>query len=135
MILSIKSEIKKVLQAMSVVKRIPKKQTSEDKIVNFSDAAKEIGITKDTLRNWERNSFFSSLRNSSNRKYVNQEIIEKLKMIYCLRLSGFSMSFIHMYLKDPEQINTLEIYSAGDHLLEFLTKTLDCAKKIPTFLK
>ena len=134
-ILSVKSEIKKVRQAMNAVREMPENKMYSDEKLSFSNAAKEIGVTKDTLRNWERNGFFLSLRDSRNRKYVDQELFEKLKLIYCLRLAGLSMSFIQIYLKYPKKNNTIEVYSAGDHLLEFLDKTLECAEKIPDFLK
>ena len=134
-ILSIESEIEKVRQAIGAIKNIPKEREHGGEKISYSDTAKKLGITKDTLRNWERNDFFSSLRDSANRKYVNRKILEKLKLIYCLRLAGFSMSYIRLYLKNPDQIETIEIYSAGDHLAEFLNKTLECAKKIFNFLK
>jgi DNA-binding transcriptional MerR regulator len=134
-IISIKSEITLVEQAIVTVEKKNEIPETGDEVISFQSAARKLGVTKETLRNWERNGFFSSLRNSSNRKFINNQIFEELKVIYCLRLAGLSMSFIYTYLKNTDQINTIEVYSAGDHLLDFLNRTLECAEKIPYFLK
>ncbi len=133
-IFAIESEINRVNHALSSYKKRTKGNGYDPGIMSYSQAAKEISITKDTLRNWERNHLFVSLRDSRNRKYINLEILEDLRIIYCLRLAGFSMSAVHLYMNDPEQVKSLEIFSAGDHLLEFLSQTLECAKRIPEFL-
>jgi len=131
---AIESEIEIVNHALSAYANRTPSNKGEHEILYYSDAAKELCITKDTLRNWERNHLFSSLRDSGNRKYIDMEILEDLKIIYCLRLSGFSMSAVHSYMNNPEKINEIEVFSAGDHLLEFLNHTLECAAKICNYL-
>jgi DNA-binding transcriptional MerR regulator len=98
--------------------------------------AKQIGVTEEALRNWERNGLLRVPRVGPNRTRVyGGAERERLRVIYMLLQSGFSMSAIHHSLLrydegDPagvrEALGTVEDAedgtwtSAGDHWIEAL---------------
>ena len=131
---TIKSEIKNVGKALKFDSNI-NLESEDSEILDYKKAANRIGVTKDTLRNWERNGFFTSIRGERNTKHIDMNILRELERIYALRMAGFSMSFIYKFQKSPDDLQQLEIHSAGDHLIDFLNTTLEKAKKIKEFLK
>ncbi|MGN0078144.1 MAG: MerR family transcriptional regulator [Coriobacteriales bacterium] len=59
-----------------------------------SEAAQELGLTAETLRNWERNGLVSSVRGEGGyRVYAPQEL-RTLKVIRALRCAGYSLEAI-----------------------------------------
>lgn len=59
-----------------------------------SEAAQELGLTAETLRNWERNGLVSSMRGEGGfRVYAPQEL-RTLKVIRALRCAGYSLEAI-----------------------------------------
>lgn len=113
------------------------------KTYNRIEAAELIGNTPETLRNWERNGLIDVPRIGENKKRIyGQQEIERLKVIYMLRQSRYSMSAIHRCLKkfdahcneealvalhNPE---TEDVVWTGDHWLCVLEKTYRKAKEI-----
>ena len=70
------------------------------------EMAAQIGVTEEALRNWERNGLLRVPRIGPNRTRVYGEAErERLRVIYMLRQSGYSMSAIH---------NSLRRYDEGD---------------------
>lgn len=64
------------------------------------EMAAEIGVTEEALRNWERNGLLRVPRIGPNRTRVyGKAERERLRVIYMLRQSGFSMSAIHSSLR------------------------------------
>jgi DNA-binding transcriptional MerR regulator len=108
--------------------------------------AKQIGVTEEALRNWERNGLLCVPRTGPNRvRCYRAEERERLRVIYMLLQSGFSMSAIHHSLLrydegDPagvvEALGTVESgeggtwTSAGDHWIEALEEARRGAEQV-----
>jgi DNA-binding transcriptional MerR regulator len=60
--------------------------------LRIKDAASMLGVTADTLRNWERNGLVSIPRDSSNSyRLYNEPELSRLRVIRVLRKAGYSM--------------------------------------------
>jgi len=57
----------------------------EEKLYSLKQTSFILGISKQTLRNWDNNSFFKAVRTSGkHRRYFGKQIKEKMKeMIEC----------------------------------------------------
>jgi len=108
------------------------------------EMAEQIGVTEEALRNWERNGLLRVPRVGANRTRVYGEAErERLRVIYMLRQSGYSMSAIHHSLRrydegDPagviEALGTVESAEgatwARDHWIEALEGARQGAEQI-----
>lgn len=102
--------------------------------LSIRQAADLLGLTPDTLRNWEANGLLRPPRNSYNRyRIYHQPEIARLRVIRMLRNSGYSlMSILRMLLQlDQGQVDGLrqaldtprpdeDILYAADHWLTTL---------------
>ena len=122
---------------------------------NRSEAAAALGVTVDTLRNWELNGLVSIRRMHNGYRVYEAEDMERLLIIRTLRCANYSLSSILRLmgrLAQPcavcvtDTLNTPdeneEIVSVCDHLLAALAgakenamemlASLECMKKITT---
>ncbi len=117
-------------------------------VVTYSrrQAAKVIGVTPETLRNWERNGLIDVPRVGLNRDRVyGAKEIERLRVIYMLRQSRYSLSAILSSLRQydtgnhagavpalhrPEEPEGISWLLAGDRWLEALSDTAAGGRKI-----
>jgi DNA-binding transcriptional MerR regulator len=110
------------------------------------EAACLLGITTETLRNWERNSLICTDRKGDkNERVFGGYEIRRLRVIYMLRQNNYSIAAIHRSLShydrgdgpaaalalnqplvDPESM----YMNAGDHWLEVLAELSGSANKI-----
>lgn len=44
----------------------------------ITEASRYIGVSKDTLRRWEKKGFLTSLRTPTNRRYYTKEILDNI---------------------------------------------------------
>jgi DNA-binding transcriptional MerR regulator/DNA-binding Xre family transcriptional regulator len=110
-----------------------------------------VGVTMEILRNWERNGLIAVPRTGVNktRLYGDAEIA-RLRVIYMLRQTNYSVSAIHrslalhdhgnaagavLALNQPESDDEIMYVSAGDHWLESLSATADLARKMISIIK
>lgn len=99
-----------------------------------SEAAETLGVTIDTLRNWERNGLIAIPKRENGYRAYGEKELKELRIIRTLRCAGYSLSAIlrmmnaafHGKLEDlrlvidtPEE--TDDIVSACDRLLTSLT--------------
>ncbi len=112
-----------------------------------AEAARELSVTRETIRNWERNALLEIPRRGPNRaRYLTEEALARLRIISVLRKSGHSIAVIHRALyrlrrdgvsealatfEEPED---LEIYTAGDHFLAVLELTRENASPLGRLL-
>ena len=115
----------------------------DDKTYTRSEIAEMFDITKEAVRNWERNDLVSSRISEISGKIIfNSNEVNRIRIIYMLRQCGYSISAIHrcllIYDKGDSKlskealINTAEneILSAGDRWIIELNKVMKSAVKI-----
>lgn len=68
--------------------------------VRFSrrEAAQWLGVTAETVRNWERNALVVSMAGNDKKRCFERPALEKMRVIYMLRLAGYSMAAVHRSL-------------------------------------
>ena len=105
----------------------------EQTVYTRKEAAGILGVTIDTLRNWELNGLFTVKRSQNGYRIYSQEDLQRLKIIRSLRCANYSLSAILRMLRalsdDPavnirEAIDTPsendDIITACDRLLTSL---------------
>lgn len=111
------------------------------------EAADYLGVTVETIRNWERNGLIVSITDSTTgeHRYYGHDL-EQMCIVYMLRQAGYSMASIHRCISQKERsgpdwvINTLESYewdelnTLGDRWLFELTRLKEAALKIKPIL-
>ena len=115
---------------------------------NRIQAAKELGITADTLRNWERNGLLYPTGRQKGRRSYGQGDMQKLKIIRALRCANYSLQSILRLMSSlskntgadvAKTLNTPsaneDIISACDRLLVSLDAALKNALKIQEILR
>jgi len=149
----IEKEYAKAIETAVLMKQWAVNNSQDENEVRYTrkQAADIIGITPEVLRNWERNSLIKVPRIGQNNKrvYMNYEIT-RLKIIYMLRQTNYSISAIHrslslhdsgntagaiLILNNPEQDNEISYISAGDHWLKSLGEAADQARNIINILR
>lgn len=116
-----------------------------EKQYNRKEIAVLLGITSETVRNWERNELISSAKHGKNNERIfDNSDLERLRIIYMLRQAGYSISSIHRclsmhdrghidlalpMLNDP--VKEEDLLSIGDRLLFELKRLENAALKIP----
>lgn len=98
------------------------------------DVARMLSVSRESMRNWERNNLIRIPREGANRtRYVTKVELNQLRVIAVLRKSGHSIAVMHHALgrlraagaeqaiEVFSQPDGLEVLSAGDHYLQVLT--------------
>lgn len=140
---SISKEEKNAEEAIKIVENnILNENTKNIKTYSRKQVADYLGLTIDTLRNWELNGLLTVKRKENGYRVYNDEDIKKLKIISSLRCANYSLSAILRLLKQldenknthiQEVLNTPnkdeDIVSACDKLLLSLKNAkIDCIK-------
>ena len=68
--------------------------TCENRLLNRSEAAKALGITIDTLRNWEMNGLLTVRRKENGYRVYDSADMRKLRIIRTLRCANYSLAAI-----------------------------------------
>lgn len=109
------------------------------------EAATYIGTTVESIRNWERNGLLESSLNTQGKRVYDQQVLEKMRIIYMLRQAGYSMSAIHRSLAREAEGSTdvtaglespreEDVVWVGDSWMHELKKILESALHIPVFI-
>lgn len=147
----IKEEIQKALEAITLTEAIlaDSHKTDivfEDNAISRREAAIQIGVSMDVLRDWERNGLIEIPRKKNRRMYGAMEL-NRLKIIAVLRHANYSQMAIRRMLTQLEQgninlravIDTPEdnedIISVADRYLTSLTLALADTKKMLVILR
>lgn len=81
------------------------------------EAANYLGISIDTLRNWERNGLLAVKRKDNGYRMYSEEDIRRLKIIRSLRCANYSLSAILrmlLALSGDPQVNIREVIDTPD---------------------
>lgn len=149
----VEREYSKALETVVILKQWAENriESENERFYNRKEAAELIGVTAEILRNWERNGLIAVPRTGANnaRLYGAKEIA-RLRVIYMLRQTNYSISAIHrslllhdsgntpgavLLLNLPQPDEEIEYTRAGDHWLESLVTTAEFARKIITILE
>ncbi len=146
---TIEAERKKTRQAIHILEQWSETSTMSemDETYTRREASAFLGVTPEALRNWERNDLISIPRRGQHQtRFYGQREMERLKVIYILRQSKFSMSAIHNCLtkldagdlkealKALQHPNEEENIWTGDRWLGVLERTAAKADQILTII-
>ena len=91
----IQREQKNAEEAISIAKQILSGKSAENTIfLKRKEVLDYLGISMDTLRNWERNGLLQVKRKQNGYRVYTNDDIERLKMIRTLRLANYSLEAI-----------------------------------------
>lgn len=145
----VRQEQKNALEAVECTKQILSGTlpSGTSAIITRRQASAELGITPDTLRNWERNGLLSSGSMEKGRRIYSRKDLQKLKIIRSLRCANYSLQSILRLMNSlsrnaetdvAQTLNTPaekeDIISACDRLLYSLQQALKNALKIHEIL-
>ncbi|MGN1341410.1 MAG: MerR family transcriptional regulator [Oscillospiraceae bacterium] len=87
-------------EAAEICEMLYRQKPQDDGIVyKRSQAAKELGLTIDTIRNWEMNGLLTVKRKQNGYRMYDSNDINRLKIIRSLRCANYSLSAILRMLK------------------------------------
>ncbi len=145
----IEHEKKNAEKAIKIVQGIIQ-GTSKSKKVELTrkQAAESLGVTIDTLRNWELNGLIKVKRKKNNYRIYNQDDIDRLTIIKALRCANYSLSAILRLLNNLDNASKVDveyvidkaddkfdIVSTCDTLLTSLARARENSEKIIEILK
>lgn len=149
----VEKEYAKALETAVILKQWAEKSIPSDAGRKYSrqETAALIGVTPEILRNWERSSLIKVPRTGMNKTRIYGDAeIARLRIIYMLRQTNYSVSAIHrsltlhdhgntagavLVLNQPDSNEEIMYTSAGDHWLESLVTVAEQAKKIISIIK
>ncbi|WP_310604606.1 MerR family transcriptional regulator [Anaerosporobacter sp.] len=111
-------ENKNAVEAICIVKQILEGNTTSDTLcLKRKEVSDYLGISMDTLRNWELNGLLRVKRKQNGYRYYTSEDIKRLKIIRSLRCANYSLEAILRMLNaltaNP-QINIMEILNTPE---------------------
>ena len=150
-ILIAKEEIENAREAAALCKELFIHIENDNVCYKRKEAARQLGITIDTIRNWEMNGLITIKRKENGYRVYNSNDIRRLKIIRALRGANYSLSAILRMLNklEDEQCNNAEeiisilntpqedddIVSACDKLMDSLDNTVEIAYEVIELLK
>lgn len=92
---TIESEISNANEAAEITNKLLKSSFhKEGRLLKRKEVSDTLGITMDTLRNWEMNGLLKIKRKENGYRVYDYEDIKKLKIIRSLRCANYSLSSI-----------------------------------------
>lgn len=109
-------EIANANDAIEAVENILSKRniSQADVVLNRKQTAEYLGVTTDTLRNWELNGLISIKRKANGYRVYSREDINRLKIIRSLRCANYSLTAILRLLGDLTKERTVDIRQSID---------------------
>lgn len=144
-ILIAQQEIARAKEAAGICELLYRRQPEAGGVrYKRAQAAKEAGVTIDTLRNWEMNGLLTAKRMQNGYRVYDANDINRLKVIRSLRCANYSLSAILRMLKKYEAgmdsgdvldvLNTPDdsedIVSVCDRLTASLDKAIQNAREV-----
>lgn len=135
-------------EAVEICEVLYQQPNADDVVYKRSQAAKKLGLTIDTIRNWEMNGLLTVKRKQNGYRVYDSNDINRLKIIRSLRCANYSLSAILRMLKKYDNgmdknnmlniLNTPEneedIISACDRLIDSLEKAIKNAYEVISIL-
>ncbi|WP_332646049.1 MerR family transcriptional regulator [Lysinibacillus sp. 54212] len=147
-IFSIENEIANANESVSIVNRLLLGRiTEKTSSLKRKEVSDKLGITMDTLRNWETNGLLKVKRKENGYRVYTDEDIQKLKIIRSLKCANYSLSAIlrmmnelsknknaniHQILNSPKENE--DVISVCDKLIASLNSAKENAEKMECML-
>lgn len=107
---SIQIEIHNANEAVEIVKELLQGECKEHKqTLRRKEVSKMLGITIDTLRNWEMNGLFKVKRKENGYRAYTEDDIRKLKIIRSLKCANYSLSAILRMMNELDRNSKADI--------------------------
>jgi DNA-binding transcriptional MerR regulator len=105
----IQAEIQKVHNVLDIIRQLnnsgEKNNPNKKILYTKSEAARQIGTTKDSIRNWERNGLLNRHFTAYQKRLYTKSDINRMKIIYMLLRAGYSIAAIFNYFNELDQHN------------------------------
>ncbi|MDR2930869.1 MAG: MerR family DNA-binding transcriptional regulator [Propionibacteriaceae bacterium] len=90
------SEQRRVTEALGIVRQLLAREPipTNQILLKRQQAADHLGVTIETLRNWERNNLITVERGPNGYRVYTDEVIRRAKIVRTLRLAHFSLSAV-----------------------------------------
>lgn len=144
-------EIEHAKEAARLCELIYQQPERDNIFYKRTQAAKELGLTIDTIRNWEMNGLLTVKRKENGYRVYDSNDMNRLKIIRSLRCANYSLSAILRMLNKLESgmnksendilniLNTPEdeedIISVCDRLIDSLEKAIENAYEVILLMK
>ncbi|MGN0678902.1 MAG: MerR family transcriptional regulator, partial [Oscillospiraceae bacterium] len=142
-------EIENAKEAAEICEILYQQPQADDVVYKRAQAAKELGLTIDTIRNWEMNGLLTVKRKQNGYRIYDSNDIKRLKIIRSLRCANYSLSAILRMLKKYDNgmnknkmLNILntpndneDIISVCDRLIDSLENAIKNAYEVISLLK
>ena len=110
---SIKKEIDNANEAVDIAGKLMDRLNYEkDFNLKRKEVSELLGISMDTLRNWEMNGLVNIKRKQNGYRFYTYEDIQRLKVIRCLKCGNYSLSAILRMLNKLSDHNEADINEA-----------------------
>ena len=104
------TEIEHTSEAIDIVKQLLKHNTPQNQhFLKRKEVSDLLGITMDTLRNWEMNGLIKVKRKENGYRVYTDDEIRRLKIIRTLRCANYSLSAILRALNELDKDSTADI--------------------------
>ncbi len=144
-------EIEHAKEVAGLCEMLYQQPQRDDILYNRSQAAKELGLTIDTIRNWEMNGLLTVKRKENGYRVYDSNDLNRLKIIRSLRCANYSLSAIlrmlnklesEMHQSENDILNILntpddedDIVSVCDRLIDSLEKAIKNAYEVILLIK
>ncbi|MDD2621207.1 MAG: MerR family transcriptional regulator [Syntrophomonadaceae bacterium] len=101
------AEKQRALQALAILDQWFEKKTGDKNLIVLTSrkqAAREINVSIDSLRTWERNGLFVIAKDCKGRMAYSEWDLEKIKVIRLLRNCGYSLSSLLRVFADEKNL-------------------------------
>ena len=113
-----KQERENAREAAEICEMLWQQPQSDGVVYKRSQAAKKLGLTIDTIRNWEMNGLLTVKRKQNGYRVYDSNDINRLKIIRSLRCANYSLSAIlrmlNRYDSGMDKENILELLNTPD---------------------
>ena len=121
-----KREIENAKEAAEICELLYRQQPETDGVLyKRAQAAKELDLTIDTIRNWEMNGLLTVKRKKNGYRVYDSNDIKRLKIIRSLRCANYSLSAILRMIKKCDsgmnEDNILDILNTPDNDDDIIT--------------
>lgn len=103
-------EIKNATDVVSIVEELKKPPLNDTSYLKRSEAARELGLTIDTIRNWEMNGLIKVKRKENGYRVYNTSDMNRLRIIRSLRCANYSLSSILRMLNAMDRQKNVDIF-------------------------